>query len=82
MNPGRHDNTEDGDAYRMVDHTPPILRFPPYFPTPQLPLKSAANDPPTRYTIANAGATPTKANVNSCDLSSLSMPANAWSMST
>jgi hypothetical protein len=70
------------DVYRIADHTVPLLRFPPYFPIPRLPLKSAASAPPARYTITNAGATPTNANVNSCDLSSLSIPANAWSMST
>lgn len=54
--------------------------LPPYLGRP--PNTSCLRKPPTTYTTVRAGATPTNANVSSCDLSSLSIPVRAWSMST
>ena len=67
---------------RMASHAAVRRRVPPKCPYLDAPAKSPRKYPPATYTKERAGATPTKANVSSWDLSSLSIPASAWSTST
>ncbi len=75
-------STNPHRTHRITPQTPALLLLPPYRLLPLFPNQSARKYPTVIYVSVIAGATPTKANVNSWDLSSLSMPDNAWFMST